>query len=231
MKRFVVPALLVLLFAPGVPAWGAQVAALSGTAAAATPNDATTRSAQSGDVFKRMVRVNASLRSYKADLHVDVALKSFLTLNQSLDGNVYYKQPNEQAVVFEVAPALASQFKKLYARIEPPERWAAVYKFAMLTDENGVTVFRLVPRKHGRVSHLDVKVDDATGTIRNYVWNYEDGGFIAFDQSFTTINGNYLVNGQVGHVDLPSYKADVKSSLTNYRLNVAIDNGVFQTSD
>jgi hypothetical protein len=222
MKRFTLGLLALLFGMTGLP---------TTANAGVVPDDATTRQAQSSDLFQRMTRVNAGLRSYKADLHIDVALKSFLTLTQSLDGNVYYKQPDEQAVVFEVVPALAGEFKKLYARIEPPGRWASLYAFAVLGDENGCTTYRLAPRKHSRITHLDVKVDDATATIRGYVWNYEEGGSIAFDQSFTTIDGNYLVNGQVGRVNLPSYKADVKSSLTNYRLNVAIDNNVFHHSN
>jgi hypothetical protein len=226
MKRYIPVAALVLLFGFSSLPSRAQTAGIL-----VTPNEATTRSAQSSDVFRRMVRVNANLKSYKADLHVDVALKSFLSLNQSLDGNVYYKQPDEEAVVFEIVPALASQFKKLYARIEPPDRWASTYAFAMLGDEEGSTTFRLVPLKHGRVAYLDVKVDDATATVRGYVWSYEDGGTIAFDQKFTTIQGNYLVSGQVGRVDLPSYKAEVKSSLTNYHINVAVDESVFHSTN
>jgi len=222
MKRITLALLALLFGTTGLPTTAQTVA---------VPNEATTLQAQNSELFQRMTRVNAGLRSYKADLHIDVALKSFLTLTQSLDGNVYYKQPDEQAVVFEVVPALASEFKKLYARIEPPDRWATIYAFAVLGDQQGITTYRLEPRKHSRITHLDVKVDDATATIRGYVWHYEEGGSIAFDQSFTTIDGNYLVNGQVGRVDLPSYKADVKSSLTNYRLNVAIDNDVFRKSN
>ena len=96
-----------------------------------------------------------------------------------------------------------------------------------LGDDAGTTTFRLVPRKHGRVVHLDVKVDDNSATIKSMTWTYEDGGYVTFDQNLETQKGNYLVKSQTGHVELPSYKADVTIAYTNYKLNVAIGDEVF----
>jgi len=90
-----------------------------------------------------------------------------------------------------------------------------------------VTTFRLVPRKHGRVSHLDVKVDDATATIRGYTWNYEDGGSISFEQRLIAIDGNWVVAAQKGKVELPTYKADVSTTFSNYKLNVPVADSTF----
>lgn len=174
-----------------------------------------------------MCKVNEKLQSYQAKLHIDVALHMFPPLSTSLDGNVYYKQPDKEAAVFTVVPMLASQFKKLYAHVEPPALWSTVYRFEVLSDDGTFTIFRLVPRKHGRVLHLDVSVDDAAATIHGYRWEYEEGGYIAFDQTFTTIAGNKLVASQSGHVELPSYKADVHSTVSDYKLNVPVDDAVF----
>ncbi len=178
-------------------------------------------------LFRRMVALNGDVQSYKADVHLDVALKTFPYISPSLDGNVYYKRPDKQAVVFDTVPALASQFKKVYPRIDPPSRWIAIYDVAILGDANGVTSFRLIPKRNGRVEHLDVKVDGATATVRSYTWTYKDGGFVTFDQTYKTQNGDYLVDKQNGHVDLPSYKADVVSNFSNYKLNVAVEDSVF----
>jgi len=179
-------------------------------------------------LFKRMVGLNSALRTYKADVHLDVALKSFPYISPSIDGNVYYKKPDKTAVVFDTVPALAAQFKKVYPRVDPPAIWTALYDVAVMSDDGSATLFRLRPKKNGRVDHLDVKVDDTTATIRNYTWTYKDGGSVSFDQSYTSIAGNYLVDKQTGHVDLPSYKADVTSAFTNYKLNVAIEDAVFE---
>jgi hypothetical protein len=196
------------------------------------PAPASTQPAAQGNalnnpLYKRMTQVNAGLHSYKADLHADIALKTFPFLSPSLDGNVYFKQPDKQAVNFETVPALAAQFKKLYPHVEPPAAWPTIYTISVLGDDNGQTTFRLVPKKHGRVAHLDVKADDATATIKTMTWTYEDGGFVTFDQTMFSKDGNYLIKSQTGHVELTSYKADVTIAYSNYKLNVAIADTVF----
>jgi hypothetical protein len=184
--------------------------------------------AQTNALFRRMIALNATLRTYTANVHLDVELKSFPFISPSLDGTAYYKKPDKEAVVFDTVPALASQFKKVYPRIDPPGDWLATYAVYVYADSGGATTFRLVPKKNGRVDHLDVKVDDANATILGYTWTYKDGGFVAFDQSYKSVDGNFLVDKQTGHVELPSYKADVESQFSNYRLNVSIADSVFQ---
>lgn len=183
---------------------------------------------ESNVLFKRMVALNGDLRTYEATVHLDVALKSFPYLSPSLDGTAYYKKPDKEALVFDTVPALAAQFKKVYPRVDPPVQWGSLYDVYVLGDSSGTTTFRLVPKKNGRVDHLDVKTDDANATITSYTWTYKDGGYVAFDQSYKTVDGNFLVDKQNGHVELPSYKADVKSQFSNYRINVSIEDSVFE---
>jgi outer membrane lipoprotein-sorting protein len=183
--------------------------------------------AQGDALFRRMLALNADLKSYTAAVHLDVALKTFPYISPSLDGNVYYKKPDKEAVIFDTVPALASQFKKVYPKVDPPSKWLSLYDVANLGDAGGVTTYRLVPKKNGRVDHLDVRVDDATATIVAYAWTYKDGGSVSFDQTYRAVNGDYLVEKQIGRVNLPSYKADVTSNFSNYKLNVAIADAVF----
>jgi hypothetical protein len=183
--------------------------------------------AQSNALFKRMLALNATLNTYQAAIHLDVALKSFPYISPSLDGTAYFKRPDKEAVVFDTVPALASQFKKVYPKIDPPGDWQATYAVYVMGDSGGSTTFRLVPKKNGRVDHLDVTADDAKATITGYTWTYKDGGYVAFEQTFKTVAGNFLVDKQVGHVELPAYKADVTSQFSNYRLNLAIADSVF----
>jgi outer membrane lipoprotein-sorting protein len=215
MNRFVIPFLATMLTAT------APLAAENATTP--VPLDM-----QNSALFKRMVALNASLQTYKATVHLDVALKSFPYISPSLDGVAYYKKPDRNAVVFDTVPALASQFKKVYPKIDPPSDWNATYDVYVMGDTAGSTTFRLVPKKNGRVDHLDVKANDANGTITDYTWTYKDGGFVTFDQSYKSQNGNLLVDKQTGHVELPSYRADVSSQFSNYQLNVAVADSVFE---
>jgi hypothetical protein len=183
--------------------------------------------AHTNALYKRMLALNTGLHSYKATVKFDVALKTFPYISPSLDGNVYFKQPNKQAVVFDTVPVLASQFKKVYPKLDAPAEWPLKYDVAVMSDDNGTTLFRLVPKVNGRIEHLDVKVADSDATVTGYMWTYKDGGFVSFDQSYENIGGNYLVAKQTGHVELPAYKADVSSSFSDYKINVAVADSLF----
>jgi hypothetical protein len=186
----------------------------------------------SGDasaVYERMQKVNAGLKSYQADLHVDVTTHGFPFISPSLDGKAYFEQPDKNAVIFETVPALANQFKRVYPQLEPPSEWAQTYDVTPVSDDGTTAQFRLVRKKNGRIDHVDVAVDDRTATVSSMSYIYKDGGTISFQQTYTVVDGNYVIKAQSGKVDLPQYHADVASSFSNYKLNVRIDQQVFAT--
>jgi hypothetical protein len=220
---------LPLLFTIVLLASAAPPAAPSSSPAARSQT-ASPAPAASGDVYRRMVGLNAGLRTYEARMRVDINLKTFPYFSPTLNGNLYFKQPDKQAVVFDTAPILAAQFKKVYPRVESPVRWPQIYDFSRYGGDAQTTTFRLVPKKNGRIDHLDAVVDNATATIKSYTWTYKDGGFITLNQTFATVNGNYLVKEQRGRIEVPSYRADVSSAFSGYKLNGSIDDGVFSGS-
>jgi hypothetical protein len=196
-------------------------------AAAWSPGAAQTAGADPSNLLKRMALVNAKLQSYSAKTHVDIALRTFPFIAPSLDGSYYYKQPDKQAIVFDTVPVIAQQFQKVYPKFDPPSKWPAIYEISVLGSDSATTTLRLVPRQHGRVTHLDVKVDNASATPTEFTWTYGDGGFVTFGEQYAQVDGNYLVKSQTGKVELPSYKADVTSTFTNFKLNVQIPDTVF----
>ncbi len=128
---------------------------------------------------------------------------------------MYFKQPDKEAVIFDTVPALAAQFKKLYPRIEPPGQWPSIYDVTVLGDDNGSTTFRLVPKKNGRIEHLDVKADDAIGDDQRDDLDVRGRRLrhVRSDRGDRQ-RGNVLIKSQTGHVELPSYKADVQHRVT-----------------
>jgi hypothetical protein len=202
--------------------------ALALTAASVTAAPAAT-GGDAAAVYVRMQHVNADLKSYQADVHVDITARGFPYLSPSLDGKAYFQQPDKNAVVFDTVPLLANQFKKVYPQLEPPAEWPSVYEVTPVADDGTTSRFRLVRKKDGRVDHVDVGVDDRTATVTSMAYIYKDGGTISFQQTFTVINGNYVLKSQSGKVDLAQYHADVASSFSNYKLNVPIDQQVFAT--
>jgi len=204
----------------------ALAAVLTMSSLAAAPSGG---SGDASAVYERMQKVNAGLKSYQADLHVDVTTHGFPFISPSLDGKAYFEQPDKNAVIFETVPALANQFKKVYPQLEPPSEWAQTYDVTPVSDDGTTAQFRLVRKKNGRIDHVDVAVDDRTATVSSMSYIYKDGGTISFQQTYTVVDGNYVIKAQSGKVDLPQYHADVASSFSNYKLNVRIDQQVFAT--
>jgi len=189
-------------------------------------------SAQTPDpsaLLQRMAQVNSGLQSYTASVHAEIALHTFPFLSPALDGTFYFRAPDKDAIVFDTVPILAKQFQKVYPKFDPPSKWPSLYTISVMTEDANTTTLRLVPKKHGRVAHLDVRIDNVAATASSYTWTYEDGGDITFDVQYAHVEGNYLPKSQVGKVNLPSYKADVNSTFGNFKLNVPIADKVFET--
>lgn len=178
-------------------------------------------------LYARMLRANASLRSYQSRVHVEIAMHSFPYLSPTLEGTVYYKAPDKNAIVFDDVPALASLFKKVYPRLDPPATWPALYQLRITGDDGKRTTFRLDPKKYGTIDHLNVDIDDAEAVPVGFTYFYRNGGTVHFDQTVESLKGVYVIKALNGHVSLPSTSADVSSSFNGYQINVPIKDDVF----
>jgi hypothetical protein len=178
-------------------------------------------------LFQKMARANVNLHSYQSHVHLAIAMHSFPYLAPTLEGTVYYKAPDKNAIVFDEVPALASLFKKVFPRLDPPAHWPAVYRITVLSDTSGQTIFRLDPKKYGTIDHLEVVVDNTSGIPVSYTYRYRNGGYIHFDQTVAHIQGVYVVTALKGHVELPSTTADANSTFSQYHINVPISDSVF----
>jgi hypothetical protein len=182
----------------------------------------------SGDLYARMQRVNAGLSTYQADVTVAVSTHGPPYISPTLQGKVYFKKPDKNAVVFDTIPLLAQQVKRVVGQMEPPAEWPAIYDVTPGSDDGKTATFKLVRKKSGRIDHVEVTVDDKTATITGMTYYYKDGGSVAFTQTYDEIGGNYLVKQQNGKVDISNYSADVNSTFSNYKINVPVDDKVFQ---
>jgi outer membrane lipoprotein-sorting protein len=180
------------------------------------------------DLLERMAAVNPNLHAFTATMHANVVMKSFPFLSTSLTGTYYHKEPDKTKVVFTSGvPLIASQFDKLYARIESPSQWPNVYEIALSGDDGTTTSYRLVPRKHGNVDHIEAKVDDKTATVTSMRWVYANGGYAEMTNHYGTVDGNTVVTSQTGHVEEPGYVADVTSTMDHYTINPKLADSVF----
>jgi outer membrane lipoprotein-sorting protein len=203
-------------------ALAAMLLALTGSLAAPA------QCASADDLLARMAALNPTLHAFTATMHADVAMKSFPFLSFALVGTYYHQEPDKNKVVFTGGvPAVAQQFDKLYAQIESPSQWRSLYKVTVVSDDGSTTVFKLEPRKHGNVDHIDATVDDRTATVRSMRWNYQNGGFAEMTNRYGRVDGNVLVESQTGVVQEPGYSAQITSTIDGYKINPVLPDGVF----
>lgn len=179
-------------------------------------------------LLERMSAINPTLHSFSAKLHAHVTMRSFPYLTADLAGTYYYKQPDKNKVIFESGvPLVGEQFDKLYAHIEPPARWQALYDVKIVSDDGTTTAFALTPRKHGNVSRIDATADDRAATVTSMRWNYANGGYAAMTNHYGRQNGNFVVESQSGHVSEPGYVADLTSTIDDYTFNPSLPDAIF----
>lgn len=204
------------------------VAFAAGAAAASAQGSGPQLTPAASALLQRAGTVADSVKTYTANVHADIAMHTFPYLSPSLDGTYYHKEPSLNKIVFTSGlPFIAKQFSKIYPEVESPSRWAAVYDISTESDAAGVTTLKLVPKKHGRIDHIDASIDDKTAQVVAMRWNYNDGGYATLKQTYSQVQGHPLVTAQSGHFEVPHYDADLTSTFSNFKLNAQIPNSVF----
>lgn len=186
------------------------------------------QSSSPSDLVRRMVTAEDSVRSYTASVHADIAMHSFPFLSPSLDGTYYHKEPSKNKIVFTSGlPFIAKQFSKVYPEVASPAQWFDKYYVSVENADGAYATLKLVPRKHGRIDHIDAKIDEQTADLVQLRWNYNDGGYAMLDQTYGVVDGHRLVTQQTGHFEVPHYNADLKSTFTAFKINASIPDSVF----
>ncbi len=187
-------------------------------------------SANSDQVLARLISANAGLRSFTANVSADVQMHSFPYLSANLSGIYYHKEPSKDRVVFTSGlPLIAKQFSNVYPHVESPARWHDVYDISVERDDGTYTTFKLVPRSPGRIDHIDAKVGDKSGELAQLRWNYSGGGYATLNQTYGKVGAFRLVTRETGHFEDPNYNADLSSTFSNFKVNVAIPDSVFSS--
>jgi len=181
-------------------------------------------------LLAKISAADPGLQTYRADVAFDVGLKTFPWLRRTLHGNAYFKRPARMEVVFNDLPSYARGFSNLYVGLGTPSDWAKKFVIASAedrTDGQAVTYLVLTPRgEDHRLREVDVYVDATSALPERIVWNYRHGR-IDLHQQFAQVEGHALVVAQDTDIRMPPVHAYVKSRISNYALNVDVQDSVF----
>ncbi len=185
-------------------------------------------STNSDQLLARVTSANSGPRSFTANVSADVVMHSFPYLTANVSGIYYHKEPSKDRVVFTSGvPFIAKQFSNVYPHVESPSRWHDVYDISVERDDGTYTTFKLVPRSRGRIDHIDAKVGDRSAELAQLRWNYVDGSYATMNQTYGKVGNYRLVTRETGHFENPNYNADVSSTFSNFKVNVAIPDSTF----
>jgi anti-anti-sigma regulatory factor len=206
-------------------AWMAAITCLAGARTEALPDVAPS------DVVRNVIAQNSRLDSYEATVDVNVHLRSFPYLADRLNGTAYFKQPDRFELVFQRVPAVAKGFDRLYSDIDDPSDWSQRFDLSFVgqrsVDGHPDVVLRLVQKVRGMIDHEDVAIDPATWHIDSMEWHYYNGGLIAMTQQYRSADGYDVLAAQHATIHIPYVHAAADATYTDYKTNVAIDDGVF----
>ena len=174
---------------------------------------------------------NPDITSYRARLHVDVALQSFPFLREHLDGSTYYKRPSNYEVVFDHVPFYAHGFEHIYTDIGDSSNWQKRFVVTYIGERNvdghREVELRLVQRVRGQIDHETALINGETWTIDQLEYHYYNGGVVTMTQRFADMAGYHLLVRQDAVINIPHIRATAHGDYTDYQTNVAIDNAVF----
>ena len=205
----------------------ALVVVLVASMGAAVPSHAADESAA---LLARLAGVDPGLQTYKADVAFDIGLRSFPYLRKTVHGNAYFKRPARMEIVLSDLPSIARSFSNVYVGLGTPSDWEKKFEIGFATevvDGRSTGYLVLTPRKPDhRLREVDVYVDAAVGLPSRIVWRYKDGR-IEMRQRFGRAEGHDIVIAQDADIRLPAVHAYVNGRITNYAINVDVDDRVF----
>jgi hypothetical protein len=181
-------------------------------------------------ILTTLAGADPDLRTYRADVAFDVGLRTFPYLRKTLHGNAYFKRPARMELVFTDLPPIARAWSNLYVGLGTPSDWEKKFSIASAADVSGGSRERhlvLTPRvPDRRLRDVEVYVDRAVALPERIVWRYRDGR-IDMLQRFARVDGHDLIVAQDADIRLPAIHAFIHARISNYALNVDVDDAVF----
>jgi hypothetical protein len=157
---------------------------------------------------------------YSADVELHVKLHSFPYVGLAVHGSSSYRRPGLYHYQLQNLPRVAAKFDDLQYDLGDPTTWPQRYDIALApqsTDE--APVLRMIPKKTGLVSYLDIETDAKCARILKATWKRHDGGTIVLTQTYDSLGAADVVTEQHATIDIPHMRADLNATYSNVTLD------------
>jgi hypothetical protein len=181
-------------------------------------------------ILTRMSERNATLKSYRARVHVDVHMYSFPFLAPKLDGTSYYKRPDFYEVVFDRMPSYARGFQHMFNDVGNPQRWEKEQNITVdgttWLGTRSVIVLRMTKKIHSDIlDHTLAYIDPTDYSLTQMEWYYTNGGKITMSQQYRMQGIYSVLSSQHAAIAIPYVHAAADSTYGVYETNVPIGTG------
>ncbi len=168
-------------------------------------------------IFAQTAIPTARVRSYTADLHADVQMKSFPFLTFHLSGKISYKRPNLYSVHFDHVPWFAKGFDDIAMDELEPSTWPSKYDVVSLDRTGDVTNVQLRDRKQPSVlSGILASID--AGGLRSMRWTYTSGDRIEYNVTRSDVDGVPLPQVESAEIKRTLYHIIARATLSDYQV-------------
>jgi outer membrane lipoprotein-sorting protein len=181
-------------------------------------------------ILARMSERNATLKSYRARVHVDVHMYSFPFLSPKLDGTSYYKRPDFYEVVFDRMPSYARGFQHMFNDVGNPQRWEKEQNITVdgttWLGTRSVIVLRMTKKIHSDIlDHTLAFIDPTDYSLVQMEWYYTNGGKITMTQQYRMQGSYSVLSSQHATIAIPYVHAAADSTYGVYETNVPVTTG------
>ena len=188
-------------------------------------------------ILANVIASHAMLRSYTAHIKADFRDLVFPFMHLNLNGEAYYRAPDQYAVVFKDAPGYMRGFSEGYAGMMDVGSWHKHFSAEALPDrmrgsrvEHVIRLTSIDPK--GGLHHGDIFVDALTNDITEMDWQMSNGMTFNIRQTIEQLpSGFHVVAKQDATFHVPFAHGTATFVLSGYQCNVNIGDEIFDVAD
>jgi hypothetical protein len=185
------------------------------------------------ELLARAAKLNRWPSAYSVPLHFTVHLHRPLPIRFGAAATMYYKAPDQQALVVTSLSRSASRlFSRNYSKLDTiPQAWPGKYHVTSVehVDHGGAPAYRLdsLPTYQGDITHVTFDLLETGLVPVGATWYYRDGSTVRLAVTNQRVGAYVLPQHEELSVEMPKYRLDAECDTGHYDLDAPIPDDAF----